>query len=95
MSLKVPFVFWTDAPSLIFTSCLITKSLDRIITGTRGGLCVLWNIEKPKLTTTKSRSSVEPFALLSGHESDVVAFTEVVYEFVHCVASGLCFCECC
>jgi hypothetical protein len=82
MSLKVPFVFWNDAPSLIFTSCFITKSTDRIITGTSGGLCVLWNISKT--------THVEPFALLSGHESEVVSFTEVVYEFVPCVASGEC-----
>lgn len=88
MSLKVPFVFWTDVPSFLFTSCFITKSGERIITGTRGGMCVLWSLEKSKLTDSKRIA--EPFALLSGHESEVVCFAEVVYEFVPCVASGEC-----
>jgi hypothetical protein len=97
MSLRFPLVFWNEPPELSFTSCVIIKTKDRIITGTHCGLCVLWVVQKEtvndeKLNTgeeeRKERYSVEPFAVLSGHECAVTAMTECVYDFAPAVCSG-------
>lgn len=95
MSLRFPLVFWNEPPELSFTSCVIIKSKDRIITGTHCGLCVLWVVNKEPTTDDKSPTSenndkcfVEPFAVLSGHECAVTDMTECTFDFAPAVCSG-------
>jgi len=77
-------VFWNEPPELSFTSCIITKSKDRILTGTHGGLCVLWMVQQKDGTEDYF---AEPFAVLSGHECTVTTMTECIYDFVPSVCS--------
>jgi len=50
-------VFWNEPPTLSFTSCLITQNKERILTGTQGGLCVLWVLQRKGSKKGKRRLS--------------------------------------
>jgi hypothetical protein len=103
MSLRFPLVFWNEPPTLSFTSCIITSNKERILTGTHGGLCVLWvvqkkssssspttmnNEEEKTITNMDDEFSAEPFAVLYGHESRVTDMAECIYDFAPSVCSG-------
>lgn len=95
-------MFWNEPPELSFTSCVITRSKDRILTGTHGGLCVLWVLQQIDESSVEGTNPVlneekkmdrekyfaEPFAVLSGHECTVTDMTECVFDFAPSVCSG-------
>eukprot|EP00761_Pharyngomonas_kirbyi_P004549 gb/GECH01004554.1/.p1 GENE.gb/GECH01004554.1/~~gb/GECH01004554.1/.p1 ORF type:complete len:1425 (+),score=323.98 gb/GECH01004554.1/:1-4275(+) len=131
MSLRLPLVFWNGPPKLTVTTCIITNTIPRVITGTRGGLCVMWklgvkdsdstvvslgghdneqdkNIQSNTSSHDTSSNSIpnnqshlnqnnnldlcdinlcEPFAIMRGHETNVTAITECVYDMAHSAAS--------
>ena len=75
-------------------------SFEKLVTGNFGGLCVLWDIKRWKQRIggeinpneeekeEKERVEIEPYAVLSGHESTVVTMTECVFDFTRTVCTG-------
>ncbi|KAL9642833.1 hypothetical protein ABK040_009908 [Willaertia magna] len=61
MSLKHTLVFWNESSPLFRYTCAFNIK-NKLITGTNGGFCVLWNFENNEYI---------PFSLLYGHQTKV------------------------
>ncbi len=89
-SLRLPLVFFTENPPILsYTTCYITRNRTRMITGSNGGLCVLWYLMNDMDDNGKEQVHAEPFAVLHGHETTVVDVCEVVHDFSPSACTGL------